>query len=267
MLAGALANETNADRIGSIIEGLSMPASNKAPANKPAAKATVSRVYFGETADERIKVRRQKLIDTAFALMAESGWRKVTIDHLCKQAELNKRYFYESFENLDALAAAVVDGLCAQLVEISLGAAQDALSQSLSTAEIAHRALSAAIGFITDDSRRAHVLFTEVADTPQAVAHRQASIQLLANTLAAYGHEHHKAEGQHAIASVASALLVGGTIEVIKSWLAGNIAQAREELIDDLTKLWVYAGDGAVEIGKAKVSQKSTNTNTPKRKS
>ena len=66
---------------------------------------TPGRVYGGRTGDERAAARRDALVAAAFSLVAEEGWRGVNIEAVCRRAALNKRYFYESFEGLDALYA------------------------------------------------------------------------------------------------------------------------------------------------------------------
>lgn len=211
------------------------------------------RPYLGESAENRIGARRQQLLETAFALMASDGWRQVSIDSLCREAKLNKRYFYESFANLDELAAAVVDDIAAQLLAISLPVAARASAAGESTEVIAYQVLRPVIEYLTDDERRARVLFTEVVDSPQALAHRQAAVQSLAQSLSDFGHEHHKADGQtDPIAAVTAALLVGGTMEVILNWLDGRIEMSRDQLIEDIAALWIMAGDGAVARARAR---------------
>ena len=49
------------------------------------------------------------------------------------------------------------------------------------------------------------------------------------------------------LARVAPAFLVGGTAEAILGWLNGSIDTTLEQLIDDLTTLWLITGDGAAE--------------------
>ncbi len=69
------------------------------------------RSYLGASAADRVAGRRRRLMDVAFELMASDGWSNVTIELLCRTAKLNKRYFYESFADLEQLVAAVVDEL------------------------------------------------------------------------------------------------------------------------------------------------------------
>ncbi len=211
------------------------------------------RPYLGESAENRIGARRQQLLEAAFAMMASDGWRQVSIDSLCREAKLNKRYFYESFANLDELAAAVVDDIAAQLLAISLPVAARASAAGESTEVIAYQVLRPVIEYLTDDERRARVLFTEVVDSPQALEHRQVAVQTLAQSLSDFGHEHHKSDGQtDPIAAVTAALLVGGTMEVILNWLDGRIEMSRDQLIEDIAALWIMAGDGAVARARAR---------------
>lgn len=211
------------------------------------------RPYLGESAENRISARRQQLLETGFALMASDGWRQMSIDALCREAKLNKRYFYESFVNLDALAAAVVDDIAARLTAIGMAAVAKAREQGLATEALARDVMQDVIIFLTEDERRARVLFTEVVDSPQALAHRQLAIQGLAQSLSAYGHEHHEAgELTDPIGELAAALLVGGSMEAILNWLDGRISMTREQLIDDLAALWVIAGDGAAARARAR---------------
>lgn len=218
---------------------------------KPAKNSPV-RPYLGESAKDRVQARRHLLMDTAFQLLASDGWRKVTIENICNQAKLNKRYFYESFSDLDDLFAAVVDEIASGLVDTAFKSARAARQAGLSTEDLARAAMTEVVKYITDDPRRARVLFTEIADSPRAVAHRKAVIRGLAKAISAYGYEHHNVTGTDSFSELASALLIGGSIEVILEWLDGNIAITREHLIDYLAALWIFVGEGVASRGKAR---------------
>ena len=210
------------------------------------------RPYLGESAKDRVKVRRRRLQDTAFQLLASDGWRKVTIEKICSQAKLNKRYFYESFSDLDDLFAAVVDELASGLVDTAFKSARAARQAGLSTEDLARAAMTEVVKYVTDDPRRARILFTEIADSPRAVTHRKAVIRGLAKAISAYGYEYHNVTGTDSFSELASALLIGGSIEVIMEWLDGNIAITRKHLTDDLAALWIFVGDGVAAWGKAR---------------
>ncbi|MEW5733565.1 MAG: TetR/AcrR family transcriptional regulator [Thermodesulfobacteriota bacterium] len=217
------------------------------------------RPYHGRPAEERVRERRRCLLDAAFSLMDSDGWPKMTIDNLCKQARLNKRYFYESFDDLDAVAAAVVDELAAELWSLGSEVAQKALEDGIPTDKLARKALGAAVEYLTDDPRRARVLFTEISDSPQAVEHRKTTIRGLAQALSAYAHVHHKAAETYPIAELGSAMLIGGSIEAILAWLNGNIKMSREQFMDDLAALWVILGDGAADRERERQASRHEN--------
>ena len=65
--------------------------------------------WVGLSADDRRATRRRLLIDAAFALLGTEGWSGTTVRAVCEAAQLNARYFYESFDDLDSLVVAVYD--------------------------------------------------------------------------------------------------------------------------------------------------------------
>ena len=77
-------------------------------------RSTVARRWTGIPAEERRAERRRLLIDTAFDLLGTEGTAGTTVRAVCQAAQLNPRYFYESFEDLDALIVAVYDRLVAE---------------------------------------------------------------------------------------------------------------------------------------------------------
>lgn len=210
--------------------------------------ASSERPYQGESAETRVGARRRRLLDTGFELMAAEGWRLVTIDGLCRRAQLNKRYFYESFADLDAVADAVVDELAANLLAIGLAAAHSAQQAGLETEVLAREVMRMVIGWLVADPRRARVLFSEVSDNPRAVAHRKMVIRHMADELSAFGHVFHGAQEPQPIAQAGAALLIGGSIEALLSWLDGDIAMPLDEFIDDIAGFWVAVGSAAVAM-------------------
>ena len=162
------------------------------------------RPFLGESAESRISARRKVLLDTAFRMAAESGWKGVSIHQLCQQAGLNKRYFYESFSDLESLGAALVDDLAEQLIAIGQAAVLSGMQQGFDTLALARHALQHSIGWLVDDPRRARMLFSMAGDNPRALQHRQDVIRKFAQTLSAFSIEYHQATEPHAIAKVGS---------------------------------------------------------------
>jgi AcrR family transcriptional regulator len=215
-----------------------------------------SRPYMGESAKSRVMQRRRQLMDTAYQLLRTGEWRGISISRLCQLATLNKRYFYESFPDLDAVAEALILELSNAIILLAFQTASTGRTQQISVPELAHRVMKALIEHLTDDPWRAKILFTDLTDSPSARRARRSAIQGLEAALSQYGHLHYDANQEaDAIASVTSALLVGGTIEVILNWLDGVITMPREQLIEDVAAMWQANGDATAARAKARKKQ------------
>lgn len=64
---------------------------------------TSSRPYRGVPLEERQAERRRKFVEAALSLYSERGYHNTTLRDVCEAAGLTQRYFYESFENAEAL--------------------------------------------------------------------------------------------------------------------------------------------------------------------
>jgi AcrR family transcriptional regulator len=92
--------------------------------------AAVPRPYRGVSATDRHHQRRQRLIDAGLQLFGTRGIAAVGIVDVCAEAGLTKRYFYENFASIDALAEAVFEHVTGNLVAmvapaIEIGAGRD----------------------------------------------------------------------------------------------------------------------------------------------
>jgi AcrR family transcriptional regulator len=82
------------------------------------AVAAVPRPYRGVSAADRRSQRRQQLIDAGLQLFGTRGIAAVGIVDVCAEAGLTKRYFYENFASIDALAEAVFEHVTGNLVAV-----------------------------------------------------------------------------------------------------------------------------------------------------
>lgn len=70
---------------------------------KSAPTPQLSGKYAGKAASTRQAERRQKLLTAGIKLIGRDGYTATSIDAICHEAGLTKRYFYESFSNSDQL--------------------------------------------------------------------------------------------------------------------------------------------------------------------
>ncbi|WP_448489550.1 TetR/AcrR family transcriptional regulator [Mycolicibacterium boenickei] len=192
-------------------------------------------------------------MDTAMEVMARNEWRGVTVDKLCAAANLNKRYFYESFTDLGALAAAVVDDIAERVRSATVAASDAAAHDPLEVQALA--SVAAAVRALVDDPRRARVLLGGVAASPELHAHRTTVMHRLTDVLIDHGRTVHGVELEtDPLAEVAPAFIVGGTADAILEFANGGIHLSLDEFIAQLATLWLITGNGAAQVARSRIS-------------
>ena len=165
---------------------------------------------------------------------------------VCQRARLNPRYFYESFDDLDALVVAVYDRLVVELrdeVRAAVAAAgDDPRAMVRATVETTTR-------FVDEDRRRARVLYVEALGNEALNRRRlETGFAIAGYVEADAAARHGRTSPRDPIGAVTAAVLVGGFSELLVAWLDGRITVSREQLVDDATELFVALGDAAARI-------------------
>ncbi|WUI32801.1 TetR/AcrR family transcriptional regulator [Nocardia sp. NBC_00416] len=214
--------------------------------------SAAERSYGGESAPERVRRRRARLIDAALTAMAENRWRSATVAGLCADAQLNKRYFYESFTDLDTLASTVIDEVAASAGHAAVTAYMQSIE--LPMADQARAAVDAVVGALGADHRKALVLLGGVADSPTAHARRADAMKGLTAILVGHARSVHGVElDSDSLASTAPAFVIGGTAQAILSWADGTATISRGQLVDDIASLWLALGESAAGIARSRL--------------
>lgn len=210
------------------------------------------RSYGGRSAQQRRSERRAKLIDAALDVMAANDWRGVTVEKLCAAAGLNKRYFYESFTDLDAVAAAAVDDIASDVSAATLTAAAATAGEPLERQAAA--AVGSVVRHLVADPRRARVLLGGVAASLALHRHRAAVMRGLTAVLVANARTVHGVELEtDPLAKVAPAFVIGGTADAILAYVDGRAKVTVDELVESLTTLWLLTGNGAADVARARL--------------
>jgi AcrR family transcriptional regulator len=209
------------------------------------------RSYGGVSGADRQQQRRSRLLDAALEVMGRDEWRTVTVERLCSDAGLNKRYFYESFTDVDAVAGAVIDDIAASVRDATLEAVAAAHAEPLETQAVS--SVRAAVHNLVDDPRRAKVLLGGVAATPAVHEHRVTVMTKLTAVLIGHARTVHEVELEHdPLALVTPAFIVGGTAEAILAFVNGTIDVSVDHLVAQLATLWLVTGNGAAAIARAR---------------
>ena len=202
--------------------------------------------WAGVPAEDRKAERRSMLVDAAFDLLAAEGLAGTTVRGVCAASELNPRYFYESFDDLDALLVAVYDRTIDDLSRRVTRAVREAGGDA--GAEL-RAMLDALVGFVDEDRRRGRVLYGEGFGNEALSRRRRETGQRFVDLIERDTKRRHRAlpEGE-SIGKSAAAILVGGFTELIVEWLDGRIDVDRATLVDDATRLFSAIGAEAARI-------------------
>jgi hypothetical protein len=119
----------------------------------------------------------------------------------------------------------------------------------------ARAAIGAFVRFVTDDPRRARILFVEAMGSEPLVRRRFATVRMFAGLVAAQAREFYgvPALGDPLVDTTAL-MLTGGLAETLLAWLDGTLHLSREQLIDDCADLFVAAGEASVRLASARIA-------------
>jgi len=189
--------------------------------------------WAGVPLTDRRTERRALLVDAGFRLFGEEGEAGVSVRSVCRECGLNTRYFYESFSDVDDLLGAVYDrvsGELAELLEAAIGKADDSVAARM------RAGIAAVLGFSSADPRRGRVLFTEARANPVLAARRAQAQELLREGVLAEGGRLN-AGSDPVAAAVGAAIFTGAMAELAQQWLAGNLGDDLDAVVEHALEL------------------------------
>jgi AcrR family transcriptional regulator len=203
-------------------------------------------LYGGVAAPERRAGRRARLLEAGLELLGTEGWPATTVRAVCARAKLTPRYFYESFDDLDALLLAVFDEVTDELAGALLAAVTPPPGDARATARAA---IAAGVVTLTDDPRKGRVLFAEAMGSEALARRRRETMRGFAALVATQGRAFYGVpEATDRLIDLSSLVLVGGLAEAFAAWLDGGVDGNREQLIDDCTELFLATGEAAARL-------------------
>lgn len=210
------------------------------------AQPAASRIYAGETSEQRRSGRREKLVEAGIELLGTGGREGTTVRAVCAAARLTPRYFYESFENLDELQIAVLDHVLSGATVQVLAAVEAAPS---AVEARTRAAIEAFVSFAVDDPRRARIVFAEAFGNEAMMERRRMALA----ALAAFASEQAQAlygslEDTDRLVRTTALMLAGGVAEVLLAYTVGELDTTREELVADVVALIEATGSAAAAI-------------------
>jgi AcrR family transcriptional regulator len=189
--------------------------------------------WAGVPLHDRRTERRALLVDAAFGLFGSGGEAALSVRSVCRECELNTRYFYESFTNTDELLGAVYDRVALDLatdVERAITAAGPSVRART------HAGIKAVLGFSSTDPRRGRVLFTDARANP-VLTERRALTQDLLRDVVLTESGHIKPASDPVAARVGASMYTGAMAELAQEWLNGNLGDDLDAVVDHALRL------------------------------
>lgn len=196
-----------------------------------------TRPYRGVSAEDRRATRRTQLIEAGLRILGREGWPGATIRHVCSEAGLTERYFYESFSGRAGLLQAIFDSVAAEAATAVLAAVEEAPHDARAKSEAA---IEAFVRMLVADRGRARAMLIESLNAPELQARRSEALRWFAELVAEQGRAFY---GPAAIspkdAELSAVALVGALAELMIEWIDGRLDVSRERLVEHGVELFV----------------------------
>ena len=186
--------------------------------------------YGGKAASTRQRERKAKLLAAGTSLIGRQGFAATSIDAVCREAGLTKRYFYESFASSDEL-----------LIQAYLAATKE-LTESILLAAAAHRddpkklinaGLRQTFGFVAAHPDKARLIMIEATSVRSQLGRVYGKsygsfVELLLNFTKPFLPAQHPSDAELAVMARS---VVGAIIHLCQAWLASDLKQPIDELV------------------------------------
>ena len=189
--------------------------------------------WAGVPLTDRRAERRTLLVDAGFALFGSGGEAALSVRSVCRECELNTRYFYESFADTDELLGAVYDRVATALATTVEQAMADAGN---SVPDRTRAGIRAVLGFSSDDPRRGRVLFTDARANPVLAARRAVAQDVLRELVLTESGQVFP-DSDPVATRVGAAMYTGAMAELAQDWLAGHLGDDLDAVVEHAFRL------------------------------
>ena len=188
--------------------------------------AEITRLYRGARIEERRAERRSQLIDAAIKVYGEVGYRNATVKAVCEKAKLTERYFYESFDNSEALLIAAYAHVTTALHQEMAKAGEPFGGDDVALVTAVLRVYFACL---RQQPQPARVFLLEIAGISPAVdMARMQALKAMSNVLVPGNPPAGKESG---LVTLSSAGMIGAVINIALRWVAHGYAQPLEDVV------------------------------------
>jgi AcrR family transcriptional regulator len=170
------------------------------------------------------------LVEAAFELFGEDGEVAVTVRSVCRQAELNNRYFYENFADTEQLLGATYDFVVTDLI----GVLTEAMADLPDDRARLRAGIRTVLDYSSKDPRRGKILFTEARTNPVLAERRSATLELLRRSVL---DDDQVSSPTHVPQLVSAAMYSGAMAEIAQEWHLGKLGDDLEAVVHAAVRL------------------------------
>ena len=191
------------------------------------------RTWAGSTMDERRAQRREQLISATRELLGSGA--TVSVRAVCRAAGLTERYFYESFDDRDALVVVAYERASQEAV----AAVAEAVAASDGSPEaVARAAVRVAVEQVVDDPALGHVLIVAPLTNPVLFEKREELVPVLTALI----REQLPGRTSESERDMVALGIAGALTQIFYSYLTGRLVVERDAFVEHCVRLLLSAG-------------------------
>jgi len=190
--------------------------------------SSVARPYRGIAASERVASRREALMRAGLDVFDTEGWSALSARRVCEVAGLTRRYFYESFEDIDQLVAAIFVSITGDVTDAIKAAIND---QALGFGARVERAVAAGLATLQPPVRGRFLVAAQRGCGP-VDPHRTAVLDDLMSLVgsALFVNQEGTRQIEPADSSIALRMVVGAVLALVDGWFEGDVKLSRGDV-------------------------------------
>jgi len=196
-----------------------------------------SRRYAGKAASTRQAERRTKLLAAGIRLIGLQGYAATSIDAVCSEAGLTKRYFYESFSGSEELLVAAYTVVVREFLASIMQATAPHLGDPR---KLVRAGLQQTFGYVREHPDKARLIMIEAMSVRSQLGMLYGnSYNEFVSLLVGFTKPFLQDKGpDDAILAVMARGAVGALIHLCQGWIATGFKQPIEELVNGTERIF-----------------------------
>jgi len=202
------------------------------------------RRYRGISAADRRAQRRESILAAGLELFGTRGYQATSIRDVSAQAELNSRYFYESFATKEELLERVYRRI---VEEVSAAVIEATAKETGSLEAQAHAGLAASWHVLTEDRRKARVIALEIVGVSERLERLRRDNRRVFATLLVRNALSFAREVELTLDPMLNArALMGAQMDLLVDWYNDDLDESVDQIVDHLARLFTAVAAASV---------------------